>query len=226
VSEDIEDINLIIDLEYDIKLVRLIGNTFVSSNINIQAEVIPHSDLDQEDFEIALSKCRFWLETIASRCVVFFRDNELALEMLIDENGKNRCSNYIMLTPFEPTDDHLAGLMQSKLTALANKTMTFGSVRIKSDNANGLVFRFVGDADDFLPPMSEWIGEYSYFDKPWWNRDDASTLDVVPPPDTDLTVLPSWAFKLDFLEQAIRAPQDVIVRPDFKPKIIKGGQDE
>ena len=221
-----EEANLLIDFDYEVRLIRVIGNHFVSSNINISAEVIPLIDeTSHDDFDIALSKCRFWLETVLSRSIAFFKENEHAAKMLLDE-GKARCSNFLMITPFEPTDDHLACILQSKLTALANGAVRFGTVCIKSDNSSGLVFKFVGDSEDFLPDMEEWMdGKKTYFDQPWWNREDTSTFDVVPDPDDDLTKIPSWAGNLDFLSQAIRAPQNVVVRPDFKPKVIKGDKD-
>lgn len=228
--EDDEENGLIIDFEYDVKLIRLINNTFVSSTLMIRAELIPLVEKPNHDeFDISLSKCKFWLDTVFSKSIAMFRGNEVGIKMLFDENGTNKCSNYVMLTPFEPTDDHIACLLQSKLSALAGNEFTFGSIRIKSDSASGLIFRFVGDSDDFLPDMKEWIGERTYFDEPWWNRDDISTLDVIPSEDADLSVKPSWASNLDFLTNVMRGDKpssDVVVRPDFKPRIIKGGDDE
>jgi hypothetical protein len=230
-DDETDDNTLIIDFEYDTKLIRIVNNSFVTSNIKIRAELIPLMEQpDHDEFDISLSKCKFWLDMVFSKCIVFYRDNTQAKEIMFDENGTNRCSNYIMLTPSEPSDDHIACLLQSKLSAIGATQFAFGSIRIMSDSANGLIFRFIGDAADNLPSVREWIGERSYFEQPWWNRDDISTLDVIPSEDADLSEKPSWASNFDFLTNAMRgtslSPKDVIVRPDFKPKVIKGGKDD
>jgi hypothetical protein len=105
--------------------------------------------------------------------------------------------------------------------------MAFGPVEVKSDNQLGLQFTFVGDSSAVLPNNLEWVGPRSFFDKPWWDRDDGSTLDVLPAEDADLTVKPVWAFSLDFLsfpKKMNATTNGKIVRPEFRPKVIDGGK--
>jgi hypothetical protein len=137
-----------------------------------------------------------------------------------------------MVTPFEPTDEHLAVLFQSKMTAFSKGTMEFGCVRIEAADG-GLVFTYVGDWRDDLPAMEDWFPTKPYyFETPWWQRDDASTLDVIAT-DADLSQSPSWAYSLEFIEKAIRPnkttptqPEEVVIRGAFRPKIITGGKDD
>ena len=221
---DDEDAHILIDFKQQVTFIRLIDNVFVPSVIDLNAELLPTVSLDDDEFEIALTKVRFWLETVASRCIVFARGNESALTMLLDDEGRNRCGNLFMLTPYAPLDDHIAALFQAKLTALSNNAIVFGAVEVRSSNMSGLAFRFIGNAEDVMPSMEDWIGDRSYFDDPWWMRDDASTLDVIPPVGADLSKKPSWAYKLDFLGQAIRPTQDVVLHHDFRPTVINGGK--
>jgi len=144
--------------------------------------------------------------------------------MLLTNDGKQRLHNHLMITPCEPTDEHLAVLFQSKLQAISNDTMNFSYVRIET-KANGLVFTYVGDWQVDLPAMDDWFDTKPYyFDVPWWQRDDASTMDILAA-DADLAQPPPWAYRFDFIENAYNPQQlDNVVRGAFKPKIIRGGR--
>jgi len=218
------DVNMLISFEQSFTMIRIIDNLFLSSTFDIKAEVLGVDDSNEHDFDIAFAKVRFWLENVVSRCIAFRRGNEAALKMLITEDGKNNSGNLLMLTPDEPTDESIAVLMQAKMTALAAGRLIFGSVEIKSNNLNGLRFTFVGSAHDVLPGMDDWVGAPNFFTQPWWDRDDASTIDVVPAEDTDLTKTPAWAYDLDFIANAMRPPQEPLFRAEFKPTIINGGK--
>ena len=223
-DDNMEESFVLIEFEQEIVLVRVINNTFVPSKIKLSAEVIPVHDLQEEEFDASITKMRFWLEAVVSRCIAFSRDNTNAIKMLIDAEGRNNSDNMLLLTPLEPTDQHLAALFQAKLTALCGGDIIIGSVEMRSNNMAGLVFRFIGEAEDILPTMGEWIGTHTFFDEPWWMRDDASTLDVTPALDADLTKKPDWAYSLDFLSKTCNTAKDVIVRPEFQPTVIEGGK--
>lgn len=223
--DDIEEPDVLIDFEAEVSTVRLVDNLFLPSRLRLRCEVRPALDPAESDFDLAFCKIRFWLDTVVARSVAFGRANEHAARIMLDENGRNRTQNNLMLCPNEPTDDHLATLFQAKMTALAAGSMEFGSVEVRSDNVSGLVFTYVGHHSELLPDVRAWIGERSYFDEPWWARDDASAMDVIPGEDSDLAVPPPWAYSLDFLRQTVQSNEDhVIVRPDFAPRVIDGGR--
>jgi hypothetical protein len=212
---------------FSIKVVRVIENILVPSTLRFKMEFIPMEEEDAEAINDAFTKMRYWLDNIVSKSIVFSHDNSDAIAMFVDEaSGTPRVGNVIVLTPEEPDDQHLAAIFQAKLQALAGGTMAFGPVEVKSDNQLGLQFTFVGDSSAVLPKIGDWVGPRSFFDKPWWDRDDGSTLDVMPPDGADLTVRPAWAFSLDFLSQPkkIATTDGKIVRPEFRPKVIDGGK--
>ncbi len=219
-DEDVEA--LFITFQMEAKLIRLVGNTLVPSKISIKADVAPEEDVGEAELNLAITKIRFWYDNLVSKAIAFSHENEAALAMFIDETGKNRTGNLIMTTPGDPTDEILAALFQAKMTSLSSGTIHFGSVEVRSDNPVGLSFVFMGDGAKVLPNMEEWIGPRSYFKKPWWSRDDASTLDVIPTKDADLTKVPAWAFSLDSLGTP-KAESGLVIRPSFKPTVIDGG---
>lgn len=222
VDIDDDDSALFVSFSGDFKIVRVIDNTFVPSHISFKCDILPSEEAAELDLHKAMTKIRYWLDNIVSKSVMFCSSNTAALSMLI-ENGKNRSGNVLMITPFEPTDEMLACILQSKMTALAAGDAEFDAVEVTSDNYLGLSFMFTGTASLMLPTIEEWIGPRHYFDKPWWARNDASTLDVVPVPDADLAKTPDWAFSLDDLDDP-KPKTGIVVRPEFKPTIIDGGK--
>lgn len=217
--------DLYVNYSLDVKFIRLIDSVLVPSWLEIRAEVDVDDDASEDQINRAFTKIRYWFEQVVSKCLVFSADNSDAIEMFFNDRGINRSGNMIMLTPDEPTDEHLAAIFQAKLNALAARTMEFGLIEIISDNTAGLSFTFVGDGETLLPTVPEWIGERYYFQKPWWSRDDASTLDIPPSEDTDISKAPPWAYSLDFLHNNA-VQETVVIRPEFRPTIINGGKED
>jgi len=225
-----------ISLDYTQKMsfVRYLDNTLIPARFTVRADVMPTEGVDDLDIDISFAKIKFWCETIVSRSIVFSRNNLMALDMLLDADGKPRLTNNLMITPDEPNDDHFAAVLQSKMTALAKGKIVFGCVRIENDSPSGLVFTYLGDWQDDLPVMADWFTTQPYyFSVPWWVRDDASTLDLIAAGDQiDVSKPPPWAFSLDFIEDAVRPLypekpiEQAVIRGAFRPKVINGGQDE
>jgi hypothetical protein len=226
-----EGITVVIDFSHKINIIRFLGNSMRAARLNIRAEVVPTEYAEEIDFDITFAKIKFWLETIVNGTIAFSRANTTALEMMFGENNKPKIVNHLMVTPFEPTDEHLASLLQAKMAALSGGKITFGCVRIQTENSNGLVFTYVGEWEEDLPEMKDWYPTTPYyFETPWWTRDDVSTLDIIIG-EIQPDIIPAWAFNLDFLENSIRPKPDhteeeVVIKGSFQPKIIDGGRDE
>lgn len=217
---DLKDNEFIIHFSNSFKGIRIIEDALYATEWHLKADIFPDETTDNHKFNLGLTKIKFWFEQLVEDSIVFSGLNQWAIDSFV---GKS--ANIPIVCPGEPTDDILTLLLQSKMNALADNAFTVGYVDLKSDSNNGLSFIYIGDTPPNLPSMSEWIGERSYFDQPWWARDDASTLDVVPDEDGDLDEIPEFAFKLDFLEEAIPempAQPAKIIRPTFTPKVIKG----
>jgi hypothetical protein len=94
-------------------------------------------------------------------------------------------------------------------------------IEVSSDNTDDLVFTFVGMSEDHLPTMGEWISGPTWFDTPWWDRDDASIFDTLAGEDTDLSVKPEWAYDITkFVEREMMPREAIALKADFVPRII------
>lgn len=227
-----ETINVVIDYNQTLSLIIVRGGSMMPSHLTIRAEVMPDETAEEIDFDVAFAKIKFWFETIVSHSVVLCRNNKNVTDILLQSDGRPRMVNHMMMTPFEPTDEHLAVLFQSKMTALSGGMLQFGCVRVESDISNGLVFTYVGDWEKDLPAMKDWFDVTPYyFERPWWTRDDASVTDFLID-GADVAVFPPWAFKLDFIETSLRPnkndndPKASAARGAFTPKIIDGGRQD
>jgi hypothetical protein len=239
-DDEDEGVNVLIDYTHTVSIVRMLGNAIIPARLTIKAQVLPSDQADPLDFDVTFAKVKFWFETVVARAVIFGRENKPALEMFTDETGRSRVVNYLMITPSEPTDEHLGALFQSKMSALSGGMMEIGVVRVNSESQTGLVWSYVGDWQQDLPTMENWFSTKPYyFDKPWWARDDSSTIDMIAEGVTEFSQIPSWAFTLDFIERAIRPKpgedgsepesaseslENIVIRGTFRPKVIDGGE--
>lgn len=219
---DDDDI-LYIHYTFKFSLCRLVEKMLVPSYLKVKVEV----DILEEDLvDIALRKINYWLENIASASIAVAANNATGFEMLLNENSTPLLDNPLMICPEEPTDSNLCILLQAKLQALASGAFAVGMVELTSDNADGLIVTYVGDSDDELPHMSDWISGPTWFDTPWWGRDDASTFDTVATEGSDLSIKPAWAYDLDFLARDLMPQEAIILNGNFKPRIIDDTSDD
>lgn len=234
-SEEYEYPEFIVKLGLDFKAIRIVDNRLVPTHWKIQAEVLYEDDGLEEDPEgdleikIAIAKIKYWLEHVISGSLLFDASNDWAFESFFDEDGRCTSGNNIVMFPHTPTDDLIAEVLHSKMNAIGGKYLQFGIIELTSDEKTGLSYMFTGDGENNLPEMSDWIGERAYFDKPWWARDDASTIDLIPGPEANLEEKPPSAYSLDFIRQSFKkqfGEEAVVVRPNFKPTVLKGGLDE
>lgn len=202
------------------KATRVLDFQLFPSEWDVKLKINFAEDYDVVKFNLACTKIKFWTGQILTNSIIFSNQNEWATE-----NFANQVDNNLVVTPEPPIDDHLVLVLHSKFEALAAGAFTISEMDIWSDSANGMSFTFKGDSSIHLPDMEDWVGERSYFTKPWWMRDDASTLDTVPSEDADLTIPPEFAYSLDFLMDSLGVPNiegGKIVRPNFKPTVIDG----
>lgn len=190
--------------------IRILENELLPLYINVSAELIGKIDSDEIEFQLGVAKLDFWFTNIVQDSLIFSVDNRWANETLLETSA-----NFPLITPYEPTDPMLASIFTCKCNALANEKFSVGFMTIESERSN-LTYTY---ADDVMPDLPSMVVGRSYYDKPWWNRDDSSTFDVLPPEDGDLNDKPECFFSLDFLRERFNKPAEII-RPKFKPTII------
>lgn len=222
--------HLFISIRHEFKATRVIGQRLSPTKIKIKADI---STLDQDtdeyglQMEVALAKMSYFVEKVLSESILIYSENEWAMNCFLGEVSPET-TNTVVLCPEEPTDAVLCELMLCKLKAISQGSFDFHSIEIESTDARGMSFMFVGGKPgESFPSNEEWLTERSYFSKPWWNRADASTLDIVPLEDDDLQTPPMWAYSLGFIAEQMTAPEDTgtkVVRPEFRPTVIDGGK--
>lgn len=204
---------------------RVYNNTISPESWQISFDFFPiDEEYDHLSLNIALEKITYLIEEVLYFSLIIGNNNDWAVENLIS------ASNNVVLCPGEPTDEMLAVLLRNKFDAIANNVLSIGIFEISSSLVNYVYFGFDENEGliDNLPDMKSWVGEKSYFSLPWWHRNDASTLDVVPSDDADLSKPPEFAYSLDFINDEyykVYNPQKrlaKVVKPEFRPKIIKG----
>lgn len=234
-SEEYVYPEFIVKLALDFKAIRVVDNQMIPTTWKIQAEVLYDEEDENDDpnydveIKTSIAKIKYWLEHVLSGSVMFDVGNEWAFNAFFDEDGKCTTQNNIVLMPSTPTDDLIAELLHSKMNAFGSGFIEFGVMELTSDDKSGLSYMFTGDGENNLPEMVDWIGERAYFDKPWWARDDASTVDLIPTEEADLDVKPTSAYSLDFIRQSFMkqfGEEAVVIRPNFKPTVINGGLDD
>lgn len=216
-----------ISFRFKFNCIRVLDNFFLPSTFKGRVEVAASPD-NESGSMFPLDKIRFWLKHIENSIVIYTANQEAA-DMLVDPtNMRYRAGNELMLSPIDPTDTNIAILLQSKFNALADGELYFGPIQIESDLSEDLVFTFIGDAHDELPTWEDWIPQENpnWFDKPWWMRNDSSTMDISAPVGTDVSETPDWAFSLDFLrdEPSKSDGHPTIIAAKFKPTVIEGGK--
>lgn len=220
------DNELVSYLTLETRFTRVTDKTFMPSVIKIKCEIMYAEDEDFPEHmtSVAFNKVKFWFDHYVTGSVVFCRDNDYASSIFV-QDGKQVVKNTMILAPDEPSDGVLSALFLSKMNALANGCLWFTTLEIES-NKDGLNFLFLGNPRSALPTPEQWLGDRNYFTVPWWERDDSSSIDVIPPDDDDLSVIPAFAKSLDFLADLYHTDEqeERIIRP-FNPTIIDGGKD-
>lgn len=230
--DDLMPNHLFISLRYEFKATRVMDRRLSPTTIKIKADISTLEDESEEygpRMEIALSKMSYWVEQILDGSIIFYSDNDWALDSFMD-GAQPATHNSVVLTPDDPTDACLAELLICKLKALAGGAFEFHAIDIESSDGRGMGFTFVGGRPgESFPENEEWLTDHNYFSKPWWHRGDASSLDVVPDEDADLNEPPAWAFSLGFIADQMAhsvGPKANVVRPEFRPRVIEGGKAE
>ncbi len=204
--------------------VRFVNRHIVGSTINLVIDYMFNPEAEAEEIMHVWRKFNFYIDNL-EQIVIVSAANQHALSLLIDtESQTSKFENSLMLTPEEPTEDHIGALLLAKLNAIGANAVAFGVIAVEATESQGMVVTVSGIVEAELPNMSEWMGPYNWFTMPWWLRDDGSTLDAFLPEDGDKSEIPEWAYSFDFLRDKPK-PAGIILNPGFKPRLVKSEPD-
>jgi hypothetical protein len=196
---------------------RIVNNELLPTTMNIKLGI---EIIEEEEMRNAITRLDHWKENFLSSAIAVSSQDAIGFEMLLDADSHPRMSNPLMITPGMPTDSRLMMIFQAKIEAIADGAFIISSIEGESDNAAGLTVTFMGDTEDELPAMENWLSGPSWFEEPWWRRNDISMIDIVASEEADLTVRPVWASTFHFLEEMEEAQRPAtIITGNFEPRI-------
>lgn len=222
--------HLLISLCHEFSATRVHDQRLSPALIKVRLDVSETEELESADrLEMSLAKIKYMVNDVLHGSILMDASDEWAMDRFMDDQGSSGRSS-VVLFPDLPTDALLAELLLCKFQSLVGKDLSIHGLQIKSSDGQGRKFMFIaGDQPGGdLPTGEEWLSPTNYFKKPWWYRDDASTMDVIPNEGFDPMEIPRWAHDLSFLAEKVSgpAPVDRVVRMEFRPVVIQGGRDD
>lgn len=225
---------LFVTFKASVNAIRVLDRQVQPLKMNLKVDIVegdqatPGDQLALVKSQLSMAKIRYWLTEVLEGSILMNRDNDWALNSFMGVEDDDGSTNQIVILPGEPTEDLLIQILQSKLQAFGGEILQIGSIELDSNDGSGLSFTYIGEGEYDLPTNEEWVGERAYFDKPWWSRDDSSTMDAIADEDDDLEAVPNIGYSLEFLINDFKnaqTPSARVIRPDFKPKVIQGGKE-
>ena len=128
----------------------------------------------QINHNISYAKIRLFLETVLQNTMICSaNDLEEALQLSAE------LDNNLMVLP-DCGESILAAALHHKLNAIC-KELTFMDEIVLYEPEQDITYRYLltDDELDISLPSGGWLGELSYWDDPWWERDDCLTFDNV-----------------------------------------------
>lgn len=172
-----------------LKIIRLMDSALVSEKIIIKIHFESIESTNGESVTQRLNAIGNWLENYLNNSVFYNIHTEDNTELF------DTLTNNLVMCPDEPFDYLVSLLIYSKLLAFCGDDIRIKNISFES-NEHGFGQIISGDPTEILPTMSEWMGPRHFHDKPWWQRTDSSTVDMMPEPHEDLKKVPELGDEL------------------------------
>lgn len=215
------------ELTYDkkVNVIRCIGDRFYPSELKIKLQFQILHEFDDYFLTVLIGKMDYFFDFVVTDSIIVDKNNDSMTDVILDGDGFPIKGNNVILTPGDPSDALLSILFQSKMTAISGDFLDIYASEVSSSNTLGISTKFLGYGPDYLPTQSDWFGENSWYDQPWWMRPDASTMDAENFHTTNLEI-PPFNRTFDEIEELISEidnPTNVVVVDfeGFKPRIVE-----
>lgn len=168
---------------HDIKLLmvdheqRLLSQNNFELTYNLITEVQNSDEIEEAQIQqnLSFAKINMMIKGLIDNSVVIeFGENVAStIEFLA------KFDNNLMVLP-ELHESSIISALHCKFNTISGPHTFVEEVRLKNLEDN-ITYRLFCDEDDpyysQLPSEEEWLGEFSYWDKPWWYRNDGTMLD-------------------------------------------------
>lgn len=146
----------------------------IKFSLRTESDDPDHIIQSQIDHNISYAKIRLFLETVLPNTVICSsHDLHDCLKLTADMD------NNLMVLP-DCGESILAAALHQKLNSMC-KEFTYMEEIVIYDPAQEITYRYqlTDDELDVSMPGGQWLGELSFWDDPWWERDDVMTFDNV-----------------------------------------------
>ena len=145
-----------------------------------------HDDMEdiissQINHNISYAKIRLFLETVLPNTMICgSRDLSEALQLSAE------LENNLMVVP-DCGESIIAAALHHKLNSIC-KEYTYMEELVLYEPEQDITYRYLltDDELDVSLPGGGWLGELSFWDEPWWERDDCLTFDNVAQNSSEL----------------------------------------
>jgi len=119
----------------------------------------------------AFQKINYLIDDVIAGSIVYDFKNKT----LVDKFFADYENNFLTLEAV--SEIQLLEALHCKFNTLCSEYTHVDSVEI-IDTFTDLSYVYLQDDEEYaLPTINEFVGEYPFFDKPWWNRYDTTTFD-------------------------------------------------
>lgn len=161
-------------------LIDQANNLLDIANYNVSFTMVTEADHEdtksiqqaQLNQNISYTKIVTFIEGVLDNSLVYCIDQESVYSDL------SKYDNNFLVLP-DLTESMLISALHCKLNVIAEENTYVDSVILKDTEAN-ISYQYVITPDEGyaeLPADQSWVGEYPYWDTPWWYRNDISTMD-------------------------------------------------
>jgi hypothetical protein len=119
----------------------------------------------------AFQKINYLMESIIHKSIVYTPTQIPLMEKFFSDYD----NNFLVLPDL--SEATLLESLHSKLNALAGETTFVDFINMK-DSSQNIGYSYINDDMDYdLPADNYWIGEFPFWQTPWWHRYDSTTFD-------------------------------------------------
>lgn len=131
-----------------------------------------HDISAQLNQNISLAKINFFIDHYLNNNIALDSDDRTSVFPLFSEYE----NNYLVLPDL--TESTLMEAIHCKLNSLCKPGSRVEHIQLFDELTDvNYTFYITEDEEYQLPDITEWLGELSFWNEPWWQRDDVSTYD-------------------------------------------------
>lgn len=154
-------------LEYNLSFTMYTGVSKLTDDAVLEA---------QKQQNVSFAKAITFVEGVLHNSIMFVLHNN---EFDVDAMFKGIDNNFIAVP--DPGENMLCAMIHSKLNTISGPDTVVEVVKLQ-DTSENMMYEYIHDEDEpyaELPSTESWVKEFSYWDTPWWYRNDISTADKV-----------------------------------------------